>query len=257
MQGRSGAIPFFTLIATLFATVASAQGGEYAGWKIDGQRRRAIVYAPAAASPSGKAPLILSFHGRGDDMGNFQYTGMHRAWPEAVVVYFQGLPSGRDRAAGWQVESGQDDDRDLKLVDAALTSLRAKFVIDDARVYAMGFSNGAAFTYLLWAARPQVFAAFAAVAGRLRPSVAPTAPKPLFHIVGEADRRAFAGQREDVNTARRVNRVEGAGRSCGPGCSLFGGAADVMTWVHSGGHEYPDGTSERITAFLREHPRTP
>ena len=39
--------------------------------------------------------------------------------------------------------------------------------MDETRIYATGFSNGAGFTYLLWAARPTVFAAFAPVAGRL------------------------------------------------------------------------------------------
>ena len=29
----------------------------------------------------------------------------------------------------------------------------------------------------------------------------------------------------------------------------------VMTWIHPGGHEYPEGTSERIANFFREHPR--
>jgi hypothetical protein len=40
---------------------------------------------------------VLSFHGRGDNMQNFQHTDLHRAWPQAIVVYFQGLRSGRDR----------------------------------------------------------------------------------------------------------------------------------------------------------------
>ena len=104
-------------------------------------------------------------------MQNFQHTDMHLAWPEAIVVYVQGLPSRRDGLAGWQVEKGEDDDRDLKLVDTALASLRAKFSVDDDRIYATGFSNGANFTYLLWAERPAVFAAYAPVAARLRSSV--------------------------------------------------------------------------------------
>ena len=37
--------------------------------------------------------LIFSFHGHGDDMENFQYVGLQQAWPDAIVVYFQGLPS--------------------------------------------------------------------------------------------------------------------------------------------------------------------
>ena len=34
-------------------------------------------------------------------------------------------------------------------------------------------------------------------------------------------------------------------------------AVPVMTWIHPGGHEYPDGTSERIAKFFRDHPLKP
>ena len=246
----------FTLIAaatTLWAQTASA---EITTWKVDGETRRAIVYAPSANSAGGKAPLIFSFHGHGDNIQNFQYTDMHRAWPEAIVVYFQGLPSRRDGLSGWQVEKGQDDDRDLKLVDAALASLREQFKVDDARIYATGFSNGANFTYLLWAERPGVFAAYAPVAARLRPSVQPKRPRPLFHIAGTRDATIpFADQKDAIQTALHVDGVDGNGASCGSGCTIYGSPspAPVMTWIHSGGHEYPDGTSERIAKFFREH----
>ena len=126
----------FAAATTLWAHTASA---EVITWKIDGDTRRAIVYAPSADSAGGKAPLILSFHGHGDNVQNFQFTNMHRAWPDSIVVYFQGLPSRRDGLPGWQTEKGQDDDRDLKLVDVALTSLREKFNVDSRRIYATGF----------------------------------------------------------------------------------------------------------------------
>lgn len=256
MRRRSAYLTVIAAAVTLLAHTVSAQDPEYMSWKIDSQRRRAIVYAPTL--PGGKAPLILSFHGRGDNVENFQYTDMHRAWPEAVVVYFEGLPSRRDGLRGWQVEKGQDEDRDLELVDAALTSLRRRFRIDEARIYAVGFSNGAGFTYLLWAERADVFAAFAPVAGRFRPTVQPARPKPVFHIVGDRD-RVFAGQKADVAAAVRVNGVEGAGESCGGGCTVYGAAtaAPVMAWIHRGGHDYPDGTSDRIAAFFRDHPLKP
>ena len=167
-------------------------------------------------------PLVLSFHGHGDNMQNFQHTNLHQAWPEAVVVYFQGLPSRRDGLDGWQVEKGQDDDRDLKLVDIALASLRATFKVDEARIYSTGFSNGANFTYLLWAERPGVFAAFAPVAARLRPSVKPTQPRPLFHVAGTRDAQIpFADQQDAIEVAKRVNGVAGKGASCGSGCTIY------------------------------------
>ena len=196
---------------TLGAHTVSAQRAEVKAWRLDGETRRAIVYPPSAKSASGRAPLVFSFHGHGDNMQNFQHTDMHRAWPEAILVYFQGLPS-RDGLAGWQVEQGQDDDRDLALVDAALTSLREEFKVDEARIYSTGFSNGANFTYLLWAERPGVFAAFAPVAARLRPSVQPAQPRPIFHIAGTEDAQIrYADQLDAIEAARRANGVTGKG----------------------------------------------
>ena len=102
----------------LVHSALAADNAEMMTWKVDGQTRRAIVYRPSAIS-GGKAPLVLSFHGRGDNIQNFQFTNMHLAWPEAIVVYFQGLPT-RGGLFGWQTEKDQDDDRDLRLVDVAL-----------------------------------------------------------------------------------------------------------------------------------------
>jgi polyhydroxybutyrate depolymerase len=253
----------FTLTATammLWAHTALAQRVEVKTWKLNGETRRAIVYSPSAESASGRAPLVFSFHGRGDDMENFQHTALHRAWPEAIVVYFQGLPNRSNGLAGWQVERGQDDDRDLKLVDAALTLLREEFKVDETRIYATGFSNGANFTYLLWSERPGVFAAFAPVAARLRPAVQPKQPKPIFHVAGIEDKQIpYADQQEAIATARRVDGAVGTGESCGEGCTIYGtaGRAQVMTWIHAGGHEYPESTSERIVKFFRDHSNKP
>jgi polyhydroxybutyrate depolymerase len=250
----------FSLMVAAMTLGAHTVSAEIMTWKVGDDTRSAIVYPPSRNSAGGKAPLIFSFHGRGDDMQNFQHTDMHRAWPEAIVVYFQGLPGRRDAVSGWQVEKGQDDDRDLRLVDAALASLRDRFKVDDARIYSTGFSNGANFTYLLWAERPGVFAAYAPVAGRLRPSVQPKQPKPLFHVAGTRDTQIpFADQKDAIDTALRVDGVSGQGASCGNGCTIYGStsATPVMTWIHPGGHEYPEGTSERIAKFFRDHPLKP
>jgi polyhydroxybutyrate depolymerase len=223
-------------------------------WRVGGETREAIVYAPSSASAA-RAPLVLSFHGRGDDMENFQYVRLHEAWPEAIVVYFQGLPNG-EGYRGWQLEKGQDNDRDLKLVDTALASLRTKFKVDDARIYATGFSNGASFTYLLWTERPAVFAAYAPVAGRMRPSLQPKHAKPLFHVGGQRDPQVkFTDQRQAFETAIRVNGVAEKSAPCGSGCTIYGAAeaSPVMTWIHPGGHVYPNTTSERIVRFFQDH----
>jgi polyhydroxybutyrate depolymerase len=200
--------------------------------------RQAFVYAPASPTAGGRLPVVLAFHGRGDNIRDFQYVNLHVAWRDAIVVYFQALERGG--LSGWQVEPGQDGDRDLKLVDAALAALRKKYAVDDDRIYATGFSNGAAFTYLLWGERPDVFAGYAVVAGRLRPSVRLRVPRPLLAVAGERDPQiSFADQKAAIDAAVAVN----------------GARAPVATWIHPGGHSYPRGTSERIVSFFREHPR--
>lgn len=245
------------LAGVLLVLCARAAAAEVMTWKVEGDIREAIVFAPKASPTGGRNPLVLSFHGRGDNIQNFQHTDLHLAWPEAIVVHFQGL-STRDGLAGWQVERGQDNDRDLKLVDVALGSLREKYNIDDDRIYATGFSNGAMFTYLLWAERPDVFAAYAPVAGRLRPSVQPKQPRPLFHVAGERDLQVtFPDQKAAMTIAIGVNGVRATTTRCGEGCTMYGAGtpAPVMTWIHQGGHVYPRDTARRIASFFHDHPR--
>ena len=246
------------LIGLLFAFGACRASAQVTTWQVDGETREAIVYAPAASREGGSVPLVLAFHGFGDNMQNFQGVNLHRAWPEAIVVYFQGLERRRG-LPGWQVEQGGTDDRDLKFMDVALASLRDTYDIDDDRVYATGFSNGGMFAYLLWAERPDVFAAYAPVAASLRPSVRPTVPRPVFHVAGEHDRQVdFADQQAAIEVAVAVNGVGAQATPCGDGCTIYGPEtpAPVMTMIHSGGHTYPRETSGQIVTFFQEHTRT-
>ncbi len=245
------------VVGLLLILGACGASAEVMTWQVDGETREAIVYAPAASPRGAGVPLVLSFHGYGDNMQNFQQTNVHAAWPEAIVVYFQGLETRRG-LPGWQVERGGGD-RDLKLVDVALASLRETYHVDDDRIYATGFSNGGMFAYLLWAERPGVFAAYAPVAARLRPSVRPEQPRPLFHVAGERDRVVrFSDQGAAMEIAIEVNGVGATTTRCGEGCTVYGPGtpAPVMTWIHAGAHVYPRGTAERIVSFFRDHAST-
>jgi polyhydroxybutyrate depolymerase len=244
---------FAAAVLLLWPQAANAQFREFMSWKVNGETREARVYAPTGDWAIGRAPVVLAFHGHGDTNLSFQHVNLHVEFPEAIVVYFQGLPA-RDGLSGWQRAKGQDNDRDLAMVDAALAGLKKAFRVDEMRIYAMGFSNGAAFTYLLWAERPGVFAAFAPVSGRLQASATPAVPKPLFHIAG-AKETSLAAQKETFAAATRVNGVEGQSASCGRGCTRYGAksATPATLLIHDGGHQYPLGTSERLARFFREH----
>src|SRR4051794_4410888 len=181
------------LIAGSFIAASAFADPAPTTFTVDGVIREALIYLPASSQKS-KAPVIFVFHGHGGNM-HFAANGMafQKNWPEAIVVYPQGLPTPgvvldhEGKKPGWQRELGQENDRDLKFVDAILKSLREKYSIDDARIYATGFSNGGLFTYLLLSQRPNVFAAFAPGGAALMRSVQLTQARPVFHYGGEAD----------------------------------------------------------------------
>jgi len=234
-------------------------------WTIDRVEREALVYLPSTASKS-KAAVILAFHGHGGSM-HFAALGMafQNNWPEAIVVYPQGLPTPgivmdfEGRKPGWQNRLGQQGNRDLKFVDAMLASLREKYSVDDNRIYATGFSNGGLFSYLLLSQRPNVFAAFAPGGAVLLPQLWLTQARPVFHYGGQSDRLAkFTKQQATIDRLLKFNGCADHGQSCGNQCTIYDSTkgAPVATFIHPGGHFYPPIVTPLIVKFFQEHPRT-
>src|SRR5215471_1842588 len=104
------------VLAVLFTAsfTAFAQGVTMT-WTVDGATRTALVFAPPQANgvAAHKLPLVFAFHGHGGS-SQTAAVGMHlqTVWPEAIIVYPQGLktPSRIDPAGnqyGWQTQRGQ------------------------------------------------------------------------------------------------------------------------------------------------------
>lgn len=245
----------------LLLLLAALGDPERMAWTLDGVEREALVAAPAKKG-EGKPPLVFAFHGHGGTMRHAARSfRFHEEWPEAVVVYPQGLntpgrlsdPEGKK--PGWQHGAGEQEDRDLKFFDAMLASMKEKQGVDEARVYAAGHSNGGAFTYLLWASRPKVFAALApsgAVGGR---TLREAAPCPLLHVAGEKDPLVkFEWQMQGLVQAKARNGCEETGKDWAPGCLIYASSrnAPLVTFIHPGGHEYPKEAPALIVKFFRE-----
>jgi polyhydroxybutyrate depolymerase len=183
-------------------------------------------------------------------------------WPQAIVVYPQGLntsttidPAGT--RPGWQGKAGDFGDRDLKLFDAIVATMKQSSAVDKRRIYATGFSNGAVFSLLLWAERAKTIAAIGEVAGRLDPSETLTSARALLAVAGRGDTVApFAVQRQTIQQARQINSVSGAGSRCGQYCTFYPstkGAVPVKTFIHPGGHVFPTWAPSEIVKFLKSH----
>ena len=89
-------------------------------WKLAGVERSALVSGPTSAVPAKGSPLVFVFHGHGGTAAHSARTfAIHTHWPEAVVLYAQGLPTRglmsdpEGRRPGWQhrVEEHSDAGR--------------------------------------------------------------------------------------------------------------------------------------------------
>jgi polyhydroxybutyrate depolymerase len=70
-------------------------------WTIDGVKREALVFAPKRATNDSRHPVVFAWHGHGGNMqGTSQQMHLQTVWPEAIVVYPQGLPTTSLRRIG-------------------------------------------------------------------------------------------------------------------------------------------------------------
>lgn len=230
-------------------------------WQVDGAERQGLVYVPETAG-SVPAPLVFCFHGHGGSAANAARSfRMHDEWPQAIVVYLQGLktpgqltdPEGKK--SGWQKSAGDQQDRDLKFFDVVLQSLRSEYRVDDRRIYATGHSNGGGFTYLLWSERSAVFAAMApsgSAALRLSRSLP---AKPVLHIAGRNDPLVKYAWQQVMIERLKVSQKCGAERPWQGGVTEYPGAsgASVFTLVTDEGHKFPARAPQLIAEFFRKH----
>jgi polyhydroxybutyrate depolymerase len=272
--------PISLLLASLLATACAA--GDRASRReaesavqVDGVARTYRLHVPSSWDRVRPLPLLLAFHGAGSDADDLARGTGFDALADAdpmLVVYPEAL-GGRfdvDPAAGGA-------SADVRFADALLADLSARFPVDARRVYASGFSNGAAFCYRLAAERPGTIAAIAPVAGYL-PGVptAPAAPVPLLHVHGTADRRVAAppleggpdaavpawARRNGATRGPRIDAVEDLDGLVVRRAAWVGAtprADATLLLVEGAGHAWPGGpggaVSRAIVAFFRAHPR--
>ena len=268
------------LLAALCATSLSAQGKirellaakapegfVEKTWTVDGVKRTALVRVPAGVS--GPLAVVFGWHGHGGrsthSAGRWGYAEIDTA---SILVFPQGLPTvsplvdKEGRMPGWQTSVTSEGGRDIKLFDTILADLKKQHAVDDRRIYSMGHSNGAAFSYLLWQARPDVLAAIGSVAGSLRGDGKPTTPLPVIHVAGEKDPLVkFTWQQATFAAVKRFNGCADEGKPWAKEgvleATIFASTkgAPLVTAIHGGGHEYAKGSTELIVRFFKENPK--
>jgi polyhydroxybutyrate depolymerase len=259
------------LVSLLMLLSPFARGAETAGgfqrmsFTVAGVGRTALVYAPTNAETA-STPVVFVFHGHGGSAENAARSfAMNRQWPEAISVYMQGLDTPGEitdlegNHPGWQAAIGDQGDRDLKFFDAVLAQLKRDYNVDTKRIYCTGHSNGGSFTYLLWFARGNVFAAVAPSAAAAKYASQLT-PKPAMILGGLDDPVVrFSWQKLMMEMVRRINGCTTIGELWGKQCTIYSseGGTPLVTFIYPGGHEFNSAAPALIVKFFKQHLAVP
>lgn len=245
---------------------ASARESIPMDFKVEGVDRQALVF-PVNHGKSARvdsAPLVFCFHGHGGSARQASLSfRIHEQWPEAIVVYPQGLPTpgqltdAGGKRTGWQSNLGDQGDRDFRFFDVMLRELSIALQIDSKRVYVMGHSNGGGFTYLLWAYRGDRIAAVAPCAALSMRVARDLKPKPCLHIAGKEDSLVkFSWQERMMSSVKRTNQCQNIGEAWAKDCLLYKPVdekvgAPMVQFIHGGAHRYPDEATPLIVRFFK------
>ena len=242
---------------------------EKMNWNIEGTTREALVHPPAGGLAA--APVIFAFHGHGGTDSGFAEKAFELSWPDATVVYPQGLPTigGDDPEAeqsGWQHTIGEVNshtgiiDQDLKFFDAMLSTFKQSYHTNPAQVFAHGWSNGGEFVYnVLWPARGNQLAALAPAAATVD-TITGKVTIPVIHTAGTLDDKVpFIEQQQCVQEVRLLDKCSSIGTTwMASQNGLFdmqyaSSINDPVVFVqYDGSHAYPFTVPPIIVKFFKE-----
>ena len=168
-------------------------------------QRRYLVYIPKSYDSTTKWPVVVMFHGGG---GTARAAMWETGWNEKadndgfLAVFPEGTPPDASRPGRFRdnpqtlndgskrrnVGAAVSEVPDIEFVLALVADLRSHFSVDERRIYASGFSNGASMTFRVARELSDVIAAAAPVAGAdWVQDTKPKRPVPLIYITGTAD----------------------------------------------------------------------
>ena len=171
--------------------------------KVGDLERRYTVHIPSGYESQKPAPVVMMFHGAGGTArGAMRQTGWSAkadaagflaVFPEAVSRDPFRPPRFKDNPQIWNDGSGRGhagrrNIDDVGFAKAVIDDLRSRFALDERRIYATGFSNGASMAFRVGAELSERIAAIAPVSGLLwleHPKL--KRPVPLIYLIGAED----------------------------------------------------------------------
>lgn len=215
-------------------------------------------YLKAAASDAKN--IVIVFHGNGGTAEGFQkkYV-LEKHFTSSIVIYLQGIPGiggGFDPKGlknGWQRKQGDGDDRDIKAIEILINLLAKEYPNLKNHIWAMGHSNGARFTYLLWHLKTDLFEGFIINAHQgvdlLEQQVN---AKPAFVCTGKQDKVVNnANQLKSVEIIKNQLQLTTINKTSEELTVYSNGKGDkVAHYIHAGGHDLPKSVLSYMNEFM-------
>ncbi len=300
MEARRQGSRVITVVALALVTIACPRWAQPMTGTVErrlvvgGVTRTYLLHAGGPAQPG--RPLLLMLHGYGGTAaaieqrtrGTFDKLADREG---AVVVYPQAL-GDPSRWSAWIVEpADRPRPDDIGFFSALIDALVTELGVDRKRIFAAGFSNGAAMVYRLACDRPDLVAAVAPISGSIPADVMSicvknTTPVGIIGMHGTADQTVelSAPVRDGVAAWVRRNRcaadpissrLPNTDRSDGTETRVdvydqcAGGTQVAFYTIEGGGHAWPGGVArltggatsrdfdaaEVIWAFFQRHAR--
>lgn len=244
--------------------------------EVGGMDRFYEMHVPKSYDPAKATPLVLVLHGGGSYPAAVRYESGMDMTADAngfIAVYPAGTGERtKDRLLLWNDGREKKDGSRLQVDDVAyirtvIDDVKKLFHVDQNRIYACGYSNGAQMTYVLAQKMSDRIAAIAAVAGQRPPDQNnPPPPRPIsvMQFSGKQDQIGpYAGGEPNFEAAFKTRLLpvaqtvrawaahdgitgEPAERKVGNAIETRYGpgrdGTEVVLWtLEDGGHTWPGG----------------
>jgi len=246
-------------------------GAKVRALSFGGAERSYVVYPGSVAK---KTALVLVLHGSGGTGVAFERRTKRTfdtlADREGFVVVYPNALGNRWNDGAPPSEGGQDHGADdVAFLSAIADSVSKEYAIDAARVYATGFSTGAAMVYRLACEREQQFAAIAPVSGGMMRSVAERCRdgRPISVLVMHGTKDPIVAHDPNVRDSVVAWRTRDAcpaspileqlpdldtGDSARARVERYsecqGGSEVTLYEIEGGGHTWPGGENTRLAS---------
>ena len=222
---------------------------------VGGLSRVFIVRKSSSVDARTPAPVVFVFHPFGTSAQYMESRVSTRLWPGAIMVYPEGASRpGAGYQPSWQGRAGELGDRDLVFFDALIAWLNEHYCIDERRLFAFGYSNGASFAGLLACERADRIAGVAIASGRLPCAPARATPAAITHGLNDSTAPYAEGVRVATVWSKQ-NGCKAPPKFGTPGCVEASGcqaSAPVLMCTSPGGHEYSSAfTRPALEMFQR------